>query len=288
MRELLLLSGQHRTPRLNGVLGSLLAFNAGAVNAGGFLVVAMYTSHMSGFVAMLADNLVLGQTTLVLAAFGALLFFVSGAATTALLVNAARRHQLRSEYALPLALEAMLMLLFGLLGGFLLHHRTPFALPVIVPLLAFIMGLQNALMSKASSSQIRTTHMTGVITDLGIEFGKMLYWNRAEVPGRHVAANRGRLQLLGAILGMFFLGGLYGAAGFQYVGFICIVPLAVILLLLSLPPLIDDVQRYGIWQLLRAARPRQSQPVELIPRSGASNAAPNPETKPPDANPPFS
>ena len=30
-----------------------------------------------------------------------------------------------------------------------------------------------------SSAQIRTTHMTGVVTDLGIEMGKMLYWNRS-------------------------------------------------------------------------------------------------------------
>lgn len=295
MRRLLLLTGQHRTARLNAVLGCLLAFNAGAVNAGGFLVVHMYTSHMTGFVAMLVDNLVLGHLTLVLAALGALLFFVCGAATTALLIHAARRHQLRSEYALPLAIEAALMLAFGLLGGLLVNRQTPFALPLIVPLLAFIMGLQNALMSKASSSQIRTTHMTGVITDLGMELGKMLYWNRAEVPGRYVAANRSRLLLLGTLLGLFVLGGLYGAAGFKYVGFVCVVPLAVILLLLSLPTLADDWRRYGLRELLRMLRagyPLQRGPLGLPPgepRSGKSPAVPSSETKPPhDANPPFS
>ena len=54
MRRLLHLASSHRTPATNRMLGFLLAFNAGAVNAGGFLVVGMYTSHMTGIVSMLA------------------------------------------------------------------------------------------------------------------------------------------------------------------------------------------------------------------------------------------
>jgi uncharacterized membrane protein YoaK (UPF0700 family) len=181
MRRLRHLTGQHRTPYMNRLLGGLLAFNAGAINAGGVLVVGMYTSHMTGFVSFLADNLVLGNMTLVLSAVGALLAFTVGAAVTAVLVNWARQHHLRSEYALPLLLEAMLMLVFGLLGA-TLSRQTPFAVPLTVLVLAFTMGLQNALVSKISSSQIRTTHMTGVITDLGIELGKMFYWNRTTSP----------------------------------------------------------------------------------------------------------
>ena len=65
------------------LLGLLLAFNAGAVNAGGLLVVHMYTSHMSGFASQVADGLVLGNATLLLGATGALLAFVGGAASTA-------------------------------------------------------------------------------------------------------------------------------------------------------------------------------------------------------------
>ncbi len=64
--------GRHRTPATNRLLGLLLAFNAGAVNAGGFLVVHSYTSHMTGFLSTVADNLVLGNMALVLAAVGTL------------------------------------------------------------------------------------------------------------------------------------------------------------------------------------------------------------------------
>ena len=243
MRRFRHLVGQHRTASTNRLLGSLLAFTAGAINAGGFLLVSMYTSHMTGFASMLADNLVLGKPQLVLGAVGALLTFTAGAATTAVLVNWARHHRLRSEYALPLLLEALLLLVFGLMGA-TLSRQTPFAVPLTVLVLAFTMGLQNALVSKISHSQIRTTHMTGVITDLGIELGKLLYWNRTATPlDSRVRANRIKLRLYGTLLGMFILGGLTGAIGFKHVGFVAVLPLAAGLLVMALPPLLADWQR---------------------------------------------
>lgn len=247
VRRLRHLTSQHRTVATDRLLGALLAFNAGAVNAGGFLVVGLYTSHMTGFASMLADQLVLGNMTLALGALGALLAFVSGAAVTAVLVNWARQRRLRSEYALPLMLEALLLLVFGLMGA-TMAYQTPFAVPLTVLVLAFTMGLQNALVTKISASQIRTTHMTGVITDLGIELGKLLYWNRHlqlphSPPGTQplaVRANRFKLRLYGTLLLSFFAGGIVGATGFKYVGFIWVLPLAALLLIVSLPPLVAD------------------------------------------------
>ena len=244
MRRLYHLTSQHRTASTDRLLGTLLAFNAGAINAGGFLVVGMYTSHMTGFASMVSDNLVLGNIKLVSGAIGALLAFTTGAATTAVLVNWARQRRLHSEYALPLLIEAALLLLFGLIGA-TFNRQTPFAVPFTVLILAFIMGLQNALVTKISSASIRTTHMTGVITDLGIELGKLFYWNRTGVPQEaQVRANRVKLRLHAALLSAFMLGGLVGASGFKYVGFIWVVPLASLLLLLSLPPLLADLREF--------------------------------------------
>ncbi len=243
MRRFRHLTSQHRTASTNRLLGGILAFNAGAVNAGGFLVVAMYTSHMTGFASLLADNLVLGNMKLVLGAIGALLAFTCGAAFTAIQVNWARQHGLRSEYALPLLVEAVLLLLFGLMGA-TLNRQTPFAVPLTVLVLSFTMGLQNALVSKISSSQIRTTHMTGIVTDIGIELGKLLYWNRTASPFEsRVRANRIKLRLFGTLLGAFIGGGIVGAAGFKYVGFVWVIPLALLLLGLCLPPLYSDLVR---------------------------------------------
>lgn len=253
MRRLRFLTNRHRAPSTNRVLGLLLAFNAGAVNAGGFLVLHMYTSHMTGFASQLADGLVLGNAKLLLNALGAVLAFLSGAAVCAMLVNWGRQNRLHGVYALPLLLEAVLMLPFGLMGAITLTWNTPFAVPLTVLLLSFIMGLQNAVASKTSGGSIRTTHMTGNITDLGMELGKLLYWNRAHhataAPVRH---DPRRIRMASGLVGMFVLGGIAGALGFKYVGFICTVPLAALLLALSLPPLARDLPRSRVLRRLAA------------------------------------
>jgi uncharacterized membrane protein YoaK (UPF0700 family) len=245
VRRLRFLTNRHRAPSTNTALGLLLAFNAGAVNAGGFLVLHMYTSHMTGFASQLADGMVLGNATLLLNALGAILAFLSGAAVCAVLVNWARQHRLHGVYALPLLLEAALMFPFGLAGAITLTWPTPFAVPLTVLLLSFIMGLQNAVASKTSGGSTRTTHMTGNITDMGIELGKMLYWNRrmpsTPLPVRH---DRSRLRRCGGLVGMFVLGGTVGALGFKHVGFVCVVPLAALLLVLSIPPLLRDLPHW--------------------------------------------
>ncbi|CAN5330184.1 YoaK family protein [soil metagenome] len=262
MRRLRYLTYRHRTPSTNKALGLLLAFNAGAVNAGGFLVLRMYTSHMTGFASQLADSAVLGNTTLLLNAAGALLAFICGAAVCAVLVNWGRQHRLRSIYALPLLLEATLMLPFGLMGAITLTWSTPFAVPLTVLLLSFIMGLQNAVGSKTSGGSIRTTHMTGNITDLGMELGKLFYWNgsttNSPLPVRH---DHNRLQRAAGLIVMFVLGGVVGAIGFSYVGFVCVVPIAALLLALSVPPLLRDLPRsHALRGLVTVTREQRKPP----------------------------
>ena len=231
-----------RTDQNNRRLGRWLAFIAGAANAGGFLAVGQYTSHMSGIVSALADNLSLGDFGLVIAGLSSLAAFTTGAATSAIMINWGRRRRAQSEYALPLMLEAVLLLCFGLLGSNLENNRFLFV-PATVGLLCYVMGLQNAIITKISKAEIRTTHMTGIVTDIGIEIGKLIYWNVSESgPGAAaVRADRSRLRLLASLLGMFFIGGLAGALGFKYVGFISTLPLSGMLVVLAVVPLMDDL-----------------------------------------------
>ncbi|MFM0061381.1 YoaK family protein [Paraburkholderia phytofirmans] len=231
-----------RTDVTNRRLGRSLAFVAGAANAGGFLAVGQYTSHMSGIVSSLADNAVLGEASLFVSGLSSLFSFLVGAAASAILINWGRRRNLRSIYATPLAIEAILLLCFGLLGSNLEHHRILFV-PATVCVLCFVMGLQNAMITKISRSEIRTTHVTGLVTDVGIELGKMLYWNTQSIAGEGlVKADKQKLALLGSLLLSFIAGGLAGAIGFKYLGFISSVPLAIVLLTLAVVPLVDDVR----------------------------------------------
>ena len=233
------LVGSQRTVTANRQLGLVLAAVAGAINAGGFLAVQQYTSHVTGMMSALADNLVLGHGHVVLTGLVGVLAFLLGAVCCAMLVNYARRHRLSSEYALPLLLEAALILCFGLLGAWL-ARIDGLLVPATVVLLCFIMGLQNAVVSKLSQSVIRTTHMTGIVTDLGIELGKLAYWNRDPNPTLHVVADRERLAVLAGLLACFLGGGIAGALGFKYLGYVSTVPLAVLLAALALVPAIDD------------------------------------------------
>jgi uncharacterized membrane protein YoaK (UPF0700 family) len=238
------LTGRRRTPAANRHLGFALAFVAGAINAGGFLAVQQYTSHMTGIVSSMADNAVLGAYELVVRGGSALLSFMAGAACSAIMVNYSRRKRLHSAFALPLLLEAFLLICFGFLGA-TLSALDGMIVSLTVMLLCFIMGLQNALITKVSKAEIRTTHITGIVTDIGIELGKLFYWNGATPPGQpRVLANRARLKILTVLALSFFAGGVAGAYGFKHVGYIATVPLSLVLGTLAIVPALDDVRRY--------------------------------------------
>lgn len=230
------LSSPKRTPQSNLHLGCLLAGIAGALNAGGFLAVGRYTSHMTGIVSEAADNIILGQLWVVLAAICMLLAFISGSATTAILINYARRNQFRLIFTPVFWVEASLLLVFGLTGR-QLHNHSLITVSLTTVLLCYVMGLQNALITKISHAEIRTTHITGLVTDIGIELGKMLYWNKNNhYSMQKVASNRSKLVLHSSLVLAFFSGGLVGALGFKYLGFLTALPLAMLLLLISLAP----------------------------------------------------
>ncbi len=235
------LIGRHRTVAANRQLGWLLAMVAGAINAGGYLAVRQYTSHVTGIVSAVADNLALGQLDLVVDGVIGVLSFLLGAMCSGILVNFARRRALASAYALPLLLESVLILGFGLLGARMATFEG-LLLPFTVILLCFIMGLQNAVVTKLSGAVIRTTHMTGIVTDLGIELGKLVYWNADPTLPQPVRADRDRLKVLGGLLAAFLVGGVSGAYGFKAVGYGFTVPIAVLLAVISLVPAWDDLR----------------------------------------------
>jgi len=231
-----------RSSQANIRLGAVLSFVAGAANAGGFLAVGRYTSHMTGVVSSVADDIVLGHFALVAVGLGSLCAFLMGAMCTAILVNWGLRKQLRSAYSLPLVVESLALLVFGLFGAAISGFASLF-LPLTVLLLCFMMGLQNAVITKISHAEIRTTHVTGLVTDLGIELGKWVYINRLKGPGA-VRANRQRLRLQALLIACFFVGGLSGAWGFKAWGYITTLPLAVLLWTLAMRPVLDDIRHW--------------------------------------------
>jgi uncharacterized membrane protein YoaK (UPF0700 family) len=233
------LTAKPRTGQADLHIGVILTLVAGALNAGGFLAIGQYTSHMTGVVSTFADQLVLKNFALVSIAAISWTAFVAGAASTALLVNYLRRAEVRNPYAAPLLLEAALILLFGAFGD-TLKKRELVDVSLAVITLCFTMGLQNALITKISRAEIRTTHLTGLTTDLGIEIGKLLYWNGNRPSDRRapVRANWNKLRIHSTLILSFLGGGIAGALGFSYAGFISTVPLALALAAIAIAPVL--------------------------------------------------
>ena len=227
------LTGRERSERANWQLAALLAFVAGTVDVSGYLDLHQFTSHMSGIVAALAADLAERGAGALIAPAMALASFIAGAAVCAVMVNWSRRRNRESLYAVPVLLEAVLLATLALPAVHV--HFFPALL-----VLCFSMGLQNAIITKISHAEIRTTHVTGMITDIGIELGKACYRNRKR-DAPPVRPDRERLLVLLLLVGLFLSGGLMGAFVYPHIGFLVMLPLAAGLAALTVLPIRSDM-----------------------------------------------
>lgn len=231
-------AARERTTKADTHLGVTLAFIAGAVNAGGFLAAGRYTSHMTGIVSAIGDALALRQIEVALYSLLFLFSFISGAATSSIIVNFARTRHYHSEFASALMLEAVLLLLFGVSATGLVPE-VALSLHVTIVLLCYIMGLQNALISKVSHSRIRTTHVTGISTDIGIELGRRLF---RQCGHQDLPVHSERLLIPVYLLLSFLIGSIAGAFAFTRMGFVTVIPLAILLVILAISPIWKDLR----------------------------------------------
>jgi uncharacterized membrane protein YoaK (UPF0700 family) len=213
--------GPSRSPRQNATLAAYLAFVAGFVNSSGFVLIGSFTSHVTGNVGRLANDIAShdpGAATGALTMIGA---FLAGAFAASMIIESDALGTVAYAYGAALAVEATLLVAFtlafaGLAGGHLLHDFEG-------ALLCGAMGMQNSLVTRLSGAVVRTTHLTGVITDLGIEGARWFRWWRSSASaawGVRLAFGRGvstrpaavRIVLLATIVGAFLGGAIAGAA----------------------------------------------------------------------------
>jgi len=179
------------TRRTYTLLVLLLAGVAGHVNATGFFAVGLHTSHMTGNLAVVGEMLASSQWGWVRAALRVLLAFGVGAVAATVLLEASR-HRQRGRHAPALLVEAGTLTAIGLW-----LHGHPNARDVTVTWgLAFSMGLQNALVTRVSGAVVRTTHMSGVLTDIAMELVRMVTWVRDGARGHGVLGLLKRLRAL--------------------------------------------------------------------------------------------
>lgn len=208
--------------RSNLKIWFLLAFQAGAINAGALLACGRFVTHTTGFATFFGNELAQGHWA---ESFGMLtvpLFFFLGAMISAYFVDLPMRSGRRPRFQLPAvlitgSLFSVMVLgeagVFGLFGETLIRKDYLFMV-----LLCLASGLQNALITNANGVVVRTTHLTGITTDLAVGIVRLLFGEDGEDGDRDRLASVARFGLILS----FILGAALSALLFlkaKYLGF---------------------------------------------------------------------
>lgn len=178
--------------------GAALAGIAGMVNSIGFLSYShQAVTHLTGTTSLLSIAIFEGNTHSIYHLAAVIFAFFIGAALSGFLIQR-QTLKLGRRYGAALAIEGVLLAIAAMLMN--RHHDAGsyFA--------SAACGLQNAMASTYSGTILRTTHLTGMITDIGSSVGHLL---------RGLEVDLLRLRLCVLVFAGFTVGGIVGAALFR-------------------------------------------------------------------------
>lgn len=205
-----------RIPRWILVGSVVLAFSAGIVNCVALLGFVNHSvSHVTGSVSLFAEGVATGNLSRAAQTGLIVLFFFLGSVLSGFLVQH-ESLKMGRRYGVALAFESGLLFL-----ATYLFYQHSFAGELAASMAC---GLQNALVATYSGSAIRTTHLTGIVSDLGAEIGYALRGSRF---------NKKQFQLQLAIFIGFLAGGVVGAWLFSAIAYSAFLLPAMIVLLAS-------------------------------------------------------
>jgi uncharacterized membrane protein YoaK (UPF0700 family) len=200
-------TGRRRTYRHNLRLASMLSFVAGIVNITGLLSIGTLTTNITGHFALFSEEIIKRSFSGAFIYLFYILSFLLGAFASNFMIELLIRYRKTGYYAAPIFVEIVILCLAAVYLPD--HDLTGQKAAFIACGLLFAMGLQNALVTKVSGSVVRTTHLTGIFTDLGIELSLLLFRNNNEI-----TAIKKSIFLKVIIILFFLAGGISG--GFLY------------------------------------------------------------------------
>lgn len=217
--------GKTRTLNHNLKIASLLSFVAGIVNVAGFMAVQRLTTNVTGHFAYLMDEVVKLNFWNGFVYFLYLFFFFLGSLVSNLIIELIARKSEHYIYVIPTVIESFILLIIAILARrFIANHPNLIACGLL-----FAMGLQNSLVTTISNASVRTTHLTGLFTDLGIELSQLFFYKTKEQKVKLLSSIRLRLT----IISFFFVGGVVGGIFYATMG-LHVLLIAVSALLLGL------------------------------------------------------
>lgn len=238
---MLIHEGDARSSRIDRRVAWSFAGIAGALNAAGFCAFGTFSSNMTGNVSSLANHLGLGELSFALQALALIAAFAVGAFCATLLISVGRHHRLRGVYAYSVLAEAILLIALGVLAPWL---PTGLRGTLLALGLSFLLGLQNATITQITDARVRTTHVTGMVTDLGIGLAHLL----ARRGGVHPGPDRGKIGLYGVTVAAFLVGGVVGVLAWRMMGMTLLFAVAGLLTLAAIPG-IASARRLGVGEI---------------------------------------
>lgn len=214
--------GKTRTAKHNLRIASLLSFVAGIVNVAGFLFIATLTTNITGHFAFFIDQVFQFNFLKGIIYFFYILFFLLGSFTSGVLIEIIVIKNEKFIYVVPIFIEIIILGTIAFYGNFLIIKHAN----IIACGLLFAMGLQNALVTKISNSIVRTTHLTGLFTDLGIELSQLFFYKSFEQKVKLKTSIILRLT----IIFYFFAGGVLSGLFFSKIGIYVLLIASAILL----------------------------------------------------------
>jgi uncharacterized membrane protein YoaK (UPF0700 family) len=203
----------NRTLADNIRLGVLTAFTAGMVNAASFLIFLSFASNVTGYFAIFAAEITKGNYYQVLVVLGWIVLFFLGSFFANLIVIHFNSKNKYLAHAIPIILEIVCLLMVGFYGQFF-YKETLTETEALLSLMLFAMGLQNGLTASISNFAVKTTHLTGATTDLGIllsMFTKKQFRNNQEL--------RDKAKLILSITSSYVIGAISAGFIYQYIQF---------------------------------------------------------------------
>lgn len=202
--------GKSRTTMHNLQIASLLSFVAGIINITGFESIKKLTTNVTGHFAYMIDAVFKLNFLNGFIFFVYIFFFFFGSFVSSFLIEIVARKNSNNVYLLPVIIEIFILFLIPFLGTtFVSDHTNSIACGLL-----FAMGLQNSLVTKISNATVRTTHLTGLFTDLGIEISQLFFYKTIEKRTKLLAS----IKLRFTIIGCFFIGGIFGGYFYKKIG----------------------------------------------------------------------
>ena len=198
--------GKSRTLEHNLRIATVLSFVAGIVNVTGFLAFNQLTTNVTGHFALFIYDVANFEFWKGTIYFLYIFSFLIGSFLSSLLIEKYKENKRLNVFVIPTILESMILISIGVLSNLLIIESAN----LIICLLLFAMGLQNSFVTKISNAVVRTTHLTGLFTDLGIDISQ-LFFKKLQSQREKLKSN---IKLRIFIISFFFAGGLVG--GFFY------------------------------------------------------------------------